>query len=47
MIALSRQLAARLGLKIGDPLRLETQTGTVIFQRRLPARLRRGRPRCR
>jgi len=31
VIALSRKLGDRLGLKIGDPLRVETQTGTGIF----------------
>src|SRR5277367_5234818 len=31
VIALTRKLSQRLGLKIGDPLRLETQTGTETF----------------
>ncbi len=31
VIALSRKLSQRLGLKIGDPLRVETQTGTETF----------------
>jgi putative ABC transport system permease protein len=31
VIALSRKLSDRLGLKIGDALRLETQTGTQTF----------------
>jgi putative ABC transport system permease protein len=32
VIALSRKLAGRLGLKIGDPVRVATQTGTVTFR---------------
>lgn len=32
VIALTRRLSTRLGLKIGDPLRVETQTGTEIFR---------------
>jgi putative ABC transport system permease protein len=31
VVAVSRPLSRRLGLKIGDPLRLETQTGTKTF----------------
>ena len=31
-IALTRKLSQRLGLKIGDPLRVETQTGTETFR---------------
>lgn len=31
VIALTRKLCERLGLKIGDPLRVETQTGIVAF----------------
>jgi putative ABC transport system permease protein len=31
VIALTRKLCERLGLKIGDPIRLETQTGTQTF----------------
>jgi putative ABC transport system permease protein len=31
VIAITRKLSARLGLKIGDPLRVETQTGTETF----------------
>jgi putative ABC transport system permease protein len=31
VIALTRQLSTRLGLHIGDPLRIETQTGTETF----------------
>ena len=31
VIALTRKLSQRLGLKIGDPLRLETQTGIETF----------------
>src|SRR5471030_155682 len=31
VIALTRKLSQRLGLHIGDPLRVETQTGTVTF----------------
>jgi putative ABC transport system permease protein len=31
VIALTRKLSQRLGLKIGDPLRVETQTGTEMF----------------
>ncbi|MCE0499418.1 MAG: ABC transporter permease [Methylacidiphilales bacterium] len=31
VIALTRTLSRRLGLKIGDPLRVETQTGTETF----------------
>jgi putative ABC transport system permease protein len=31
VIALTHKLSARLGLKIGDPLRVETQTGTETF----------------
>ena len=31
VIAVTRKLSARLGLKIGDPLRVETQTGTETF----------------
>jgi putative ABC transport system permease protein len=31
VIALTRKLSGRLGLKIGDPLRVETQTGTETF----------------
>jgi putative ABC transport system permease protein len=31
VIALTRKLSARLGLHIGDPLRVETQTGTETF----------------
>src|SRR5271155_5539376 len=31
VIALTRKLSQRLGLKIGDPLRVETQKGTVTF----------------
>src|SRR5271154_5343686 len=31
VIALTRKLSRRLGLKIGDPLRVETQTGTETF----------------
>src|SRR5208337_4669747 len=31
VIALTRSLSRRLGLKIGDPLRVETQTGTETF----------------
>jgi len=31
VIAISRPLSLRLGLKIGDPLRLETQAGTQTF----------------
>jgi putative ABC transport system permease protein len=32
VVAISRPLSRRLGLKIGDPLRLETQTGTQVFR---------------
>jgi putative ABC transport system permease protein len=31
VVAITRELGKRLGLKIGDPLRLETQTGTQTF----------------
>ncbi len=31
VVALTRKLSTRLGLKIGDPLRVETQTGTETF----------------
>jgi putative ABC transport system permease protein len=31
VLALTRKLSQRLGLKIGDPLRLETQSGTKTF----------------
>ncbi len=31
VIAVTRKLGARLGLQIGDPLRVETQTGTETF----------------
>jgi putative ABC transport system permease protein len=31
VVAITRDLSRRLGLKIGDPLRLETQTGTQTF----------------
>jgi putative ABC transport system permease protein len=31
VVAITRALGKRLGLKIGDPLRLETQTGTQTF----------------
>jgi putative ABC transport system permease protein len=31
VIAVTRPLSKRLGLKLGDPLRLQTQTGTQVF----------------
>ncbi len=45
VIALTRKLSTRLGLKIGDPIRLDTPDGHPDFSHQLYNRVRRGRAR--